>query len=119
MGLALFDAPAWWGMLGAFPYAAPRLLACVFAAKEHQAGTLRCWAEFVVAMATGAIMAAAFGPWVQVAFRHGSPEELRGICSMIGLLSNRVAPMFVDNLSGIAAGVLTGRIAKALKGDEK
>ncbi len=83
-----------WGLCGAFAYAAPRLLAVLREAVQAP-GPFR-WAdavaEFFVAMACGPIFAVGFTPWI--GHRWGwlvEPNDV-ALAISIGLLANPAAP---------------------------
>lgn len=103
-------APAVWGLAGAWIYAAPRWLACVYG----QPGTFwkahwRCTLEAGVCLAVGALAAAAFAGWIITAW-HPVGADMPAIAAMIGLLANPIAPRLVDGLSSAAAGAITARL---------
>lgn len=109
---SLIEAPFVWGFMGAFVYAAPRLSACVFAARQTGVGWFDCGFEFVVALATGAVAAAALGPEITISvLKTTDPAHARAVASGIGLLANPAAPKIID--------ILTGRILQVLKGSDK
>lgn len=118
MGLAFFQLPGVWGALGAFIYAAPRLSACLVAARQRGGGWGVCALEFATALITGTIAAAAFAPSVA---RLLAPDahDLNAVAAMIGLLANPTAPKLVETLSTIASNVVSGRLLKSIKGDEQ
>lgn len=86
--------PAAWGFLGAFMYAAPKLLVCWRAADWHL-NCYRCAFESLVALSTGAIAAAAFSPAVSHYLNRMAEHDARAIATILGLLANPLAPLFV------------------------
>lgn len=93
MFASLVHQPAFWGFLGAFIYAAPRLGACIFESRgDNRHPLVFCIWDFVVALAVGIIAAELFGPWVQTFLKRDGPHELRAISGLIGLLANPVSP---------------------------
>lgn len=107
----ILAAPAAWGFLGAFIYAAPRWVACAWGSRG---AAWRCSIEAGVCLAVGAIAAAAFARWA-VGFLHQAAGDLNAVAAMIGLLANRLAPRLVDGFSALAATAITTRAAKLLK----
>ena len=85
------QTPAFWGLLGAIIYAAPKLVSCVYSAESRSHST-RCCAEALVALVIGAIGAAAFEPWID-SYLHGSgAQNTRAMSAVIGMLANSTAP---------------------------
>lgn len=119
MGAAFFQSPALWGFLGAFIYAAPRLIAGAVAARQAGRGPWVSAAEFLAAIVTGAIAAAAFGPPTAGLAGRTAQQDLNAICALWGLVFNRAAPQLVESLSSAVTNVISGRILKGLKGDDK
>lgn len=86
---------ALWGLLGAFVYAAPRL---VVAFSEQREGPPVLWlpvAEFVIALACGPIGAAGFTQLIADFIRKSNPADLRAIALVIGMVANPLAPSIV------------------------
>jgi hypothetical protein len=85
---------ALWGFLGAFVYAAPRLLV---AFSEERPG--RKWwfplLEFAVALAFGPIGASGFTQIVADVVRQTNGADLRAIALVIGMVANPLAPSVV------------------------
>lgn len=104
----LIASPATWGLAGAFVYAGPLLIACVYASNLSGGKCLKCVAEFFVAMLIGVIAAAAIAPLVQELLHKNSQAWLRMIAGFIGLLANRTAPLVVD----YAPSAITDRLKK-------
>jgi hypothetical protein len=94
-----------WGLAGAFIWAGPQWLACVFSGEGQP---LKCSLEILIRLATGAIAGAAFTPLVLDLLHHGA-DRSQPIAAMIGLIANTTAPKVVDTLSA--------RIAKAFKSE--
>lgn len=93
---------ALWGLLGAFVYAAPRLLVAWGDSKATEA---RLWvpaSEFVVALAFGPIFSVGFGPFAATRINLGSigVEGLRAVALVIGLVANPIAPLIVKWATG-------------------
>jgi hypothetical protein len=106
-------AAAWfWGLGGAFIYAAPRWIAALVAARNNVGTVAICMLEFAVALAIGAIAAAAFGSLVLETL-HLKDEN--AISAMIGLFANTVSPRLVEPVSTAVAN----RVLLMLKGGEK
>lgn len=85
---------AFWGLLGAFVYAAPRLLVTL---SEIQTAGRRWlpWAEFVLALTFGPIGAAAFTPIGSDMVGWKGAANLRALALMIGMVANPIAPAVV------------------------
>ena len=111
----VLNQPALWGFLGAFIYAAPNLIVCVFEARSSGGSSLRCWLEFVVALMVGTIAAAAFSPALHMMWSLGAREYLTGIATMIGLTANVVAPKIVR----LAPDAIEQRMSRILKVDSQ
>lgn len=96
-----------WGLAGAFIFAAPELTAGLFEdrARANHAPRLQHILRFVVALATGAICAESFSAWVlawpliEAMLKNDDPASLRGIATMIGLIANSAAPGIVRALN--------------------
>lgn len=106
----IINGSAFWGFLGAFIYAGPKLSACIF---ETGDGTKRhslwyCILEFVMALGVGVIAAEAFGPWVQGFLKRDGQHELRAISGLIGLLANPLSPVIVKGFEKRAGAVIKG-----------
>lgn len=104
----IFTSPAFWGLAGAFIWAGPEWLACIFS--DGKGPKLKCTLEFIVRLLTGVLAAAAFTPWVLEIF-HNSENRTQPIAALIGLMANTTAPKLVD--------VLSARALKVFKGDSK
>lgn len=87
---------AFWGCLGAFNYAAPKLSLCYYTAREAKSPWGRCIAEFPIALTTGAISAAAFSGWLG-GFLHVT--DSRAIAAVIGMIANTVSPALIALVS--------------------
>jgi len=83
--------PAFWGLLGAAIYAAPKLTTC-FYASAGRAHLSRCAIEAATALFTGTIAAAAFEPWIGAYLRAVSVQDMRATSAVIGMLANSTAP---------------------------
>lgn len=112
---ALRDAPALWGGLGAFIYAAPRWVACLVACREAKARAWPCSLEFGVALASGGIASAAFSALVMQTL---GIKDASAIAAMVGLLANPTAPVLVSRVSAAVANTLAGKVEKTLPGDK-
>lgn len=112
----LLGAPAFWGALGAFIYAAPKLISCFVASAEAGTGSGRCWLEFVFAIATGAIAAAAFS---SVASELIKIKDGNAVAAMVGLLANPTAPVLVKRVSSLVGTALASKVEERLPGDGK
>ena len=77
---------AFWGLLGAFVYAAPRFVISVAGGKLAMP-----MLEGLVALAIGPISAAGFGQFLGATVHQTSIAELRAIAVVIGMISNPVA----------------------------
>lgn len=115
----IFSLPGVWGFLGAFIYAAPRLSACMYAAREAGAGGWRCIFDFVTSLAIGAIAAAAFTPWALRFLGEAATDQHNAIAALVGLMANPTAPRLVDVFSALASNVLSEKLLKLFKGDPK
>ncbi len=112
----LLHEPALWGFLGAFIYAAPRMMACILTCREASVSTWPCVFEFAIALATGAIAAAAFGAAV---IRLIHLNDMNAVAATIGLLANPFAPRMVATASGVLNTALKSKLGRALQGDDK
>lgn len=89
---------AFWGFLGAFVYAAPRFL---LVWSEGWKKSLRlAFAEFLVALATGPIGAAGFGPVIAVTIHRTDDASSRAVAIVLGMLANPMAPKVVSLVGG-------------------
>lgn len=89
-----------WGFLGAFVYAAPKLVACIYSAKTNGTGWTLCAATFVVAILTGPIMAAAFVPAIAEIIARTGDHDMRALATAAGMIANPIAPDLVKRMSG-------------------
>lgn len=101
-----------WGACGAFIYAAPKLLTCIFESRDGKGHWLHCFLEFIVSMIIGTISAGAFGPWTQRWLGMVGSEDVRVVAVLIGLLGNRFAPVIVN----VAPDALGERMRRFLQG---
>ncbi len=97
-----------WGLAGAFIFAAMELLAGLFEARApaERPARVHHLLKFFVALATGAICAEAFTPWAtalpflgDMISNGGDPGRLHGIAAMIGLMANSAAPRIAEALN--------------------
>lgn len=87
---------AFWGLCGAFVYAAPRLL--VSLTELISGAPARLWlvlAEFAVSLSFGPIGAAGFSQFVANTLHQTTVPELRAIAVVIGMIANPTAPLLV------------------------
>ena len=112
MAAWLFNEPMFWGACGAFIYAAPKLITCIFEARDGKGHWLHCGLEFIVSMVIGTISAGAFGPWTQRWLGMVGTEDVRVVAVLIGLLANRFAPVIVN----VAPDALGERMRRFLQG---
>jgi hypothetical protein len=89
-----------WGFLGAFVYAGPKLVACVYSAKSSGAGWSFCAVTFIVAMVIGPIMAAAFVPMIAAFIARTAEHDVRALATVVGMIANPIAPDLVKRMSG-------------------
>lgn len=113
---AVMHEPAIWGFMGAFIYAAPRLVKCFLTCKEAGTSGWFCTMEFVIALATGAIAAAA---WAALVMGWTHVRDSNAMSATIGLLVNPLAPMMVSTASGVINAALSSKLGRVLQGDEK
>ena len=85
---------AFWGVLGAFVYAAPRLLVSISDFKPDRRAWMP-WGEFAIAMLIGAIGAAACGGLVASTIHQTQSADLRAIGLILGMVANPVSPAIV------------------------
>lgn len=110
----LVEQPAFWGVMGAFIYAAPQWVACLVHCRDTGERGWTCTLEFAIALVTGGIAAAAFSRSV-VGF---TPiKDLVPIAATIGLLANSTAPVLIRRLSALVGTRLGGKVAAALPGE--
>lgn len=83
-----------WGVMGAFVYAAPRLLVSLSDQKPDRRAWMP-WAEFVIAITIGAIGAAACSGLVASTIHQTQSADLRAIGLIVGMVANPVAPAIV------------------------
>jgi hypothetical protein len=86
---------AFWGLLGAFVYAAPRLLVVL----AEKAPTKPVWihlAEFLLALCLGPIGASAFTPIVAEIIGWHGDANLRATALVVGMVANPIAPTVVN-----------------------
>lgn len=83
-----------WGLLGAFVYAAPRLIVTL---SEERAPSKRWmpWAEFFISLVTGPIGSAGFAQLVGITIHQTAVADLRAIALVIGMVANPVSPAIV------------------------
>lgn len=92
----LLELPAFWGVLGAFVYAAPRWLVCH---RDKGCTTHACNLQFAVAVIIGAIAAAGFAPALASWLNRLHDQDVRAISTLVGVLANPVSPRVVRLLS--------------------
>jgi len=83
---------AFWGLLGAFVYGAPRL---IVALSEANGRRWAAWAEFVVALVIGLIGAMAFVDLVAGWLGWRGDSDERALAVVIGLIANPASPTVV------------------------
>lgn len=108
--------PAWWGVLGAFVYAANRLVPCLAAARAAKQWPWGCVADFFISLAVGGIGAAAFTT-VAEGFVH--LKDPNAVATLIGLLANPIVPKITGSAPALLGLVLESPLARALKGETK
>jgi len=89
---------ALWGLMGAFVYAAPRLL-LLLSAKVDARRVIFGIAEFLVALTIGAIGATGFSAFIGAAIHQTNVGEIRAVALTLGMIANPVAPTIVHVLS--------------------
>ena len=91
-----------WGLAGAFIFAGPRLNADIKQARSTvpRGSVVMCIWEFFVALAIGAIAAAAATEAIAEFLHRSSVGDLRGIATLLGLGANHWAPKVVKALGG-------------------
>jgi hypothetical protein len=77
-----------WGLLGAFAYAAPRLLVALTSENRKFSAI----GEALVAHGIGSAGAAAFTQFLANTFHQTSEADLRAIAFVLGMIANPVAP---------------------------
>lgn len=102
--LDIFHSPGFWGAAGAFMWASTDWLACASTGKGFP---VRCSAEFLIRLTTGAIAGYAFTPWA-LWIMHDDAARMPPVATTIGLIANNVAPKVMD--------ALTARAVKLFKG---
>lgn len=109
------DLVVWalWGLLGAFVYAAPRLLVAWGESRVAGAPLLPHLIELAVALTFGPIFAAGFGEFGAGYLGWEEPRALRAVSLVIGMVANPVAPVLVN----LASGEIIGRLGAVFKGD--
>jgi hypothetical protein len=88
---------AFWGALGAFVYAAPRLLILLGGKVDSH----RLWAgalEFAVSLAIGPIGAAGFTEFIASSLHQSGSAPHRAIAVVLGMIANPVSPTIVQTL---------------------
>lgn len=83
---------AFWGFLGAFMYAGPNLMACLYQCGKAGKHPGWCLADALVALAIGTIAAAALTAWGAEWLGADEPRKLYGVALIIGLFSNPLTP---------------------------
>jgi len=106
---------AWalWGLLGAFVYAAPRLLVAWGESRTAGAPVLPHFIEFLVALSFGPIFSAALGEWGAGYVGMTEPRSLRAVSLVLGMVANPVAPVLIS----LVSGNIVARLGAAFKGD--
>ncbi len=98
--------PAFWGLLGAIVYAAPRLTGCIYST-EGRGHLARCCIESATALVVGTIAAAAFVPALATLGHVTAPEIIRASSAAIGLLANPWLPAFIKRATGVGETLLS------------
>lgn len=89
-----------WGFLGAFVYAAPRLIVAWSEARAAAKPFGMRVAEFVIALTFGPIFAAGFGPFAAHYLGREADQEVRALALVIGMVANPAAPLLVRLVTG-------------------
>ena len=105
--LPLLEQPAFWGVAGAFIFAAPQWVACVVHCRQTREPGWTCSAEFVISLVTGAIAAGAFS---KLAADLTPVKDPIPIAATLGLIANTTAPMLIKRLSALASARLGGKL---------
>ena len=95
------DSLWFWGLCGAFAYAAPAL---TLKLKENHIAWRLPMADFVIAMALGPIFSRTIGPAIAYYFPWTAKPDMVALAFMIGLCANQAAPMISKAVSKAAAG---------------
>jgi hypothetical protein len=74
-----------------------------------------CWLEFLIAMVSGGIAAAAF---TSVVLSWSHVKDINAIGAMVGLLANPTAPILVNRVSNLVGTALAAKVEKRLPGGE-
>lgn len=82
--------PWFWGLCGAFIYAAPRFSACLYGSSSAPCG--KCVIDGAFAMVVGPIAAAAFTASISARLGLKADGDMNAASALIGLLANPVAP---------------------------
>lgn len=87
-----------WGLVGAFAYAGPRLSVCI---RQHQTWGERfgCILDFIVAMMVGCGLSAGWGPYAASYLHQTQQEQVTAIAVVLGLLANVIAPGLIKLMS--------------------
>lgn len=85
---------AFWGLLGAVVYAAPRGLVVV-SENVTKIRLIRTFCEFIVSLVVGAIGSAGFAEIVSNTLRQTGVADLRAIAVVLGMVANPIAPGIV------------------------
>lgn len=106
---------AWalWGLLGAFVYAAPRLLVAWGESRAAGQAPHPHFFEFVVALSFGPIFSSALGEWGAGYVGMTEPRALRAVSLVLGMVANPVAPVII----ALVSGNIIARLGAAFKGD--
>lgn len=104
-----------WGLLGAFVYAAPRLILSAAEAKVAGRHAWTQFAEFLVALSFGPIFSSGFGPWAAFYVKLEGAHEIRAVALVIGMVANPLAPAVVK----LASGDILRRLGGASQGDQR
>jgi len=106
---------AWalWGLLGAFVYAAPRLLVAWGESRVSGTPVLPHLIEFSVALTFGPIFASGFGEFGAGYLGWEEPRALRAVSLVIGMVANPAAPLLIN----LVTGQILGRVGAVFKGD--
>lgn len=91
----LVGAPWFWGLCGAFIYAAPKLSACLFGSAPS-APCARCLVDAAFAIIIGPLAAASFNDSLAAHFGYSAQRDLNASAAVIGLLANPVAPSAIQ-----------------------
>lgn len=103
-----------WGALGAFMYAGPRLVRCWVTCRETGGPRGECVFEFVMSMAVGAAAGEAF---TRMALTYAGIADQNGVAAVVGAFANPLIPTVTKLAPEVVSNALN--ILKGVKGDEK